>query len=227
MTKEMLLPLYYFDLTQFAYPELFNDDQEVWASLDLIPKVLDSNGLGRVEVNVPRGTTLENPEQISIGKNTTIEAGAYIRGPCIIGANCTIRHGAYIRGNVITGDGCVIGHATEIKNSILLNNAHAAHFAYLGDSILGNEVNLGAGVKCANLKLNNQEVSVTFEGERIGTGRRKLGAIIGDRAQLGCNAVTNPGTLMGKESSCHPCMNIGGFTPAGKHLHPEKQPFLS
>lgn len=216
-------PLHYFDLTNFAYPELFIEGKPVWFALDQIAKVLNSKNLGKIEVDVPRGTYLEQRELISIGKGTIIEPGAYIRGPCIIGPNSTIRHGAYIRGNVITGEKCVIGHDTEIKNSILLNGAQAAHFAYLGDSILGNRVNLGAGTKCANLKLNHEEIFIVVDGVKIATGRRKLGAIIGDDSQFGCNSVSNPGTLASKGVICHPCVNFGGYVPPGKTVHsPEK-----
>lgn len=200
---------HFFDLSEFEHSQLFLDREPVWSALGRIDKYLKTNVLGKIEVDVPRGTFLEQPELISIGKGTVIEPGAYIKGPCIIGNNCTIRHGAYIRGNVITGNKCIIGHDTEIKNSILLNGAQAAHFAYLGDSILGNRVNLGAGTKCANLKLNHENIFIIIEGVKFDTGRHKLGAIIGDDTQIGCNAVSNPGTLIGKKVSCHPCINFG------------------
>lgn len=220
---DLTAPQHYFDLSGFAYSELFITGKPVWSALDQIDKLLNSKELGKIEVNVPRGTHLENRELISIGEGTVIEPGAFIRGPCIIGPNCTIRHGAYIRGNLVTGEKCVIGHDTEIKNSILLNGAQAAHFAYLGDSILGNRVNLGAGTKCANLKLNHEEIFIVINGVKMSTGRRKLGAIIGDDSQLGCNSVSNPGTLISKNVLCHPCVNFGGYIPPGKTVHsPEK-----
>lgn len=142
-----------------------------------------------------------------------IEPGVYIQGPCIIGKNCVIRHGAYIREGVICGDYCQIGHSAELKHSILLNHACATHFVYVGDSILGNEVNLGAGVKCANLRLDRSEVVVAWNGKRVKTGLKKLGAIVGDRVQIGCNCVLNPGTLIGKESFSHPLLNLSGYIP--------------
>jgi len=131
-------------------------------------------------------------------------------GPCIIGENCEIRHGAYIRGNFIAGNECVIGHATEVKNALFLDHVQAGHFAYVGDSILGNHVNLGAGTKCANLRFDREDVVIHHNDQVIETHRRKFGVIMGDRAQTGCNAVTNPGTLMGQNSSCAPCMSIRG-----------------
>ena len=146
----------------------------------------------------PSRSFLINPELISIGKGTVIEPGAYIKGPCIIGENCTVRHGAYIRGDFIAGNNCVIGHDTEVKNCVMLNDARAGHFAYLGDTVVGNDVNLGAGTKCANLKLDGRPIIVHCEGTRIATGVKKFGAILGDGAQTGCNTVTNPGTLLEK-----------------------------
>ncbi len=206
----MFEPSVFFDLASFQHRALFEQLTFVWEALPKIGPYLKSQALGEIEVTVPAGVHLVNPELISIGKGTVLEPGAYIKGPCLIGANCTVRHGAYIRGDLIAGDGCVIGHDSEIKNAILLNGAHAAHFAYVGDSILGNQVNLGAGVKCANLKLDNSPVAIHHEGQRIATGLRKFGAIIGDGTQIGCNSVTNPGTLIGRQVLCFPCLNLGG-----------------
>ena len=130
---------------------------------------LKSLDLGKIAIDVPSTVILVNPELISIGEGTVIEPGAYIQGPCIIGKNCTVRHGAYIRGDVITGDHCVIGHDTEVRHSVFLDRACAAHFNYVGDSVLGNGVNLGAGVKCANLRLDHRPIHVVVSGERIDT----------------------------------------------------------
>lgn len=205
---------YFFDLSAFAHAQLFESNKHPWMALKQIASYLSGKTLGKIECEIPNGAYLVDAHLISIGKNSEIEPGAYIKGPCIIGSNCTIRHGAYIRGNLITGDHCVIGHDTEVKNSILLNHALAAHFAYLGDTILGNRVNLGAGTKCANLKLDNGNVVVHYQDERVDTGLRKFGAIIGDDSQLGCNSVTNPGTLLGKKVFCYPLVNISGFVPS-------------
>ncbi len=211
-------PEYYFDLTAFKHRSLFEVSAPVWNALSRISPYLKSLSLGRIETDVPQGVYLIHPELISIGKGTVLEPGAYIKGPCWIGEHCTVRHGAYLRGDVITGDHCVLGHASEFKNAILLDGAHAAHFAYVGDSILGSRVNLGAGTVCANLKLDKGLVTVHAEGERVGTGLKKFGAILGDDAQTGCHAVLNPGTLFGKNALCYPCMNVGGFVPANQVL---------
>lgn len=205
---------YFFDLHSFKHSKLFLKSAHPWNAVTQIAEYLNTFSLGNIEVNIPSGAFIVDSHLVSIGKGTVVEPGAYIRGPCIIGENCSIRHGAYIRGHVITGDRCVIGHDTEVKNSILLDEAHAAHFAYLGDTILGNKVNLGAGTKCANFKLDAAPVSVWKGEEKIDTGLRKLGAIIGDGSQIGCNSVTNPGALLGKGVVCYPCLNIGGFVPS-------------
>lgn len=206
----------FFDLSNFKHAALFDKCVFVWEALSRIAPYLKDHA-GVIEVTVPKEAHLVNRESISIGKGTVVEPGAYICGPCIIGENCQVRHGAYIRGNFICGDRCVIGHDTEIKNAIFINDTHAAHFAYVGDSILGNRVNLGAGTKCANLRLDNGQIKVHLDGTVYPTGLRKLGAIFGDDAQTGCNSVTNPGTFFGKKATCYPCVNFGGVL-AAEHL---------
>jgi NDP-sugar pyrophosphorylase family protein len=151
---------------------------------------------------------------IYIGEGTVVEPGALIKGPSIIGNRTEVRQGAYLRGNCLIGDRCVVGHTTEVKHSIMLDDAKAGHFAYIGDSILGNHVNLGAGTKLANLKIVDVEMKLRVEGKIYETGLRKLGAILGDHTETGCNSVTSPGTLLGKASLVYPCVNIpGGFHP--------------
>jgi UDP-N-acetylglucosamine diphosphorylase / glucose-1-phosphate thymidylyltransferase / UDP-N-acetylgalactosamine diphosphorylase / glucosamine-1-phosphate N-acetyltransferase / galactosamine-1-phosphate N-acetyltransferase len=155
-------------------------------------------------------------KNIKIGKGVLIESGAMIKSPAIIGNHSEIRQGAYLRGNCLIGKRCVVGHTTEVKHSIFLNDAKAGHFAYLGDSILGNNVNLGAGTKCANLRFFPGNVPIRTTGGTLDTGLRKLGAIIGDGAQTGCNAVTSPGTILGPDSLLMP------NTTAPSGLHPRK-----
>lgn len=207
-------PAYFFDLSHYAHASLFRDCELVWDALKHIESYLKERPLGSIEVEVPPGVHLVDRHLISIGKNTVLEPGAYIKGPCLIGEHCTVRQGAYLRGEIVVGDHCVLGHDTEIKHSILLNHAHAAHFAYVGDTILGNQTNLGAGTKCANLRLDNGEVIVIHEGKRFSTGLRKLGAILGDGSQTGCNSVLNPGTLFGKGVVCYPVCCVGGCIPS-------------
>lgn len=202
-----------FKLENFAHKALFEDRQYPWDALKELKNYLFSHAQKKIEGNISSQAHLFNEEQIVIGVGSTVEAGAYIKGPCIIGENCSIRHGAYIRGHVLTGNHCVIGHSTEIKNSILLNNAHAAHFAYVGDSILGNDTNLGAGCKCANLRLDRKNVVAFFKNHRIETNLKKLGLLLGDGCQIGCNCVCSPGTILSMNVMSHPCLHIKRFVP--------------
>jgi UDP-N-acetylglucosamine diphosphorylase / glucose-1-phosphate thymidylyltransferase / UDP-N-acetylgalactosamine diphosphorylase / glucosamine-1-phosphate N-acetyltransferase / galactosamine-1-phosphate N-acetyltransferase len=154
-------------------------------------------------------------ERIQLGAGSVVEPGALIKGPTIIGAHTEVRQGAYLRGQCIVGNRCVVGHTTEMKSSVLLDGAKAGHFAYIGDSILGEETNLGAGTKLANLKISGDQVQVRFGDRKIDTGLRKFGAILGDGTEIGCNAVTNPGTLLGKKSVVFPTISVraGYYAP--------------
>lgn len=217
---------YFFDLTGFLHADLFNQSEHPWMILSHLGSYLKTLSLGRIEGEVSSSAYLVNREQIFIGEGSVVEPGAYIQGPCWIGKGCIIRHGAYIRGNFLAGDHCVIGHDTEVKNSIFLPKAHAAHFAYLGDTILGRSVNLGAGVKCANFKLDQKLIVVQVGDRKIATEMRKLGALVGDYSQVGCNTVLNPGTLMGKGVHCYPCINIGGWIPSKSLIKPANQAII-
>lgn len=135
---------------------------------------------------------------------------AVIEGPSYIGANTEIRPGAYIRGNVIVGESCILGNACEYKNCLLMDNVQTPHYNYVGDSILGSGAHLGAGVILANLRLDKGNVLVKTEQGRIDTNLRKLGALVGEGAEVGCNAVLQPGTILGKESVVFPTLAFGG-----------------
>lgn len=147
-------------------------------------------------------------ETVALGPGAVVEPGALIKGPTLIGPNTEVRQGAYLRGKCLTGAGCVVGHTTEMKSCILLDGAKAGHFAYIGDSILGAGSNLGAGTKLANLKLSGETVRIRVSGESIDTGLRKLGAILGDHVEIGCNTVTNPGTILGAGSLVWPVASV-------------------
>jgi UDP-N-acetylglucosamine diphosphorylase / glucose-1-phosphate thymidylyltransferase / UDP-N-acetylgalactosamine diphosphorylase / glucosamine-1-phosphate N-acetyltransferase / galactosamine-1-phosphate N-acetyltransferase len=218
----MLATSEYFSPQDWPFFSLFEESETIFTVLKKLSHYLEKQNTGKIEALIPSGVFLENPEAIFIGKGTVIEPGAYIRGPVWIGKDCEIRHGAYVRGQVILGDGVVIGHGTEVKNSILFPKAHASHFNYIGDSILGANTNLGAGVKCANFRLDQEEISVLIEGKKIKTGLRKMGLILGDRSQIGCNCVTNPGTVIGKDVLCAPCINISGTIPHKTKIKSQK-----
>lgn len=207
----------FFPLDDCAHPSLWRADGFLWDPLITMAEYVIHHS-HKIEVQVSESVYLKNPELISIGKGTTVEPGVLIEGPCIIGKNSTIRHGAYLRGNVIIGDHCVVGHCCELKNSLLMNKAVAAHLCYVGDTILGPDVNLGAGVKCSNLRLDRREIRVKYEDKKIYTGLTKLGAILGMGVQIGCNSVLNPGTFVGRESVVYPLVNIGGYIPAGAQV---------
>ncbi|MFA6915398.1 MAG: UDP-N-acetylglucosamine diphosphorylase [Parachlamydiales bacterium] len=205
----------FFETRGYIHEKLFNGCHYPWEALSQIGEYLKNVRGNAEEYDLPLGSWIIHPETVFFEEDCIVEPGAYIQGPCYIGRGTIIRNGAYIRGNVVTGTHCVIGHTTEIKNSILLNAVHAAHFAYIGDSILGNNVNLGAGVKLANLRLDGNQIIIESDDDKINTGLRKFGAIIGDGSQIGCNAVCNPGTLVGQKSVWHPCINKGGIIAAG------------
>ena len=192
------------------------DDLEVKATgpKNLIQVFMKGEILEDVAVVLP-GAYLFN-DTIIIGSGTVVEPGALIKGPAVIGNNTEIRQGAYLRGDCLVGNGCVVGHTTEIKGSIMLDGAKAGHFAYIGDSILGRDVNLGAGTKLANLKMVPGSVSVWTDEKQYDTGRRKIGAILGDKTETGCNSVTSPGTLIGPHSVVYPGVSVPARYYPGK-----------
>ena len=152
-------------------------------------------------------------EMVWVGKGTIIEKSALIKGPAIIGYNCEIRHSAYIRGNVILGNNVIVGNSTELKNAILFNKVQVPHFNYVSDSVLGYKAHLGAGVITSNLKSDGSLVKVKADSKALETGLRKFGAIIGDFAEVGCNAVLNPGTILGRNSVVYPLCSVRGIIP--------------
>lgn len=151
---------------------------------------------------------------VFIHDTVKLPAYATIIGPAWIGPDTEIRPGAYLRGNVIVGAGCVLGNSCEFKNCLLMDGVQVPHFSYVGDSILGNGAHLGAGVILSNLRLDQQPVTVRLPDEVVDTGLRKFGAILGDKAEVGCNAVLQPGTLMGKRALVMPTVAFGGYLPA-------------
>lgn len=154
-----------------------------------------------------------------VGSGTEIAPTAYIQGPAIIGKNCQIRHGAFVRECVLLGHDVVIGNSTEVKQSILFDGVQAPHFNYIGDSILGYKAHLGAGAILSNFKAAGDEVVVRLEdGRRIPSGSNKLGGLLGDFVEVGCNAVVFPGTIIGRGSRVYPLSPARGYIPAGHIL---------
>jgi NDP-sugar pyrophosphorylase family protein len=207
----MFKPANLFDLSQTDHAALFKDVEFSWEVLTRIKDYVESNvrpTQGKVEGRAFIG------DKVFIGEGTVIEDGAMIKGPAIIGRNCQIRHNAYIRGHVIIGDGCVVGNSCEFKNAILFNGCQVPHFNYVGDSILGYKAHLGAGVVLSNFRSLPGNVTVQVEGVPRDTGLRKFGAMIGDHADIGCNSVLNPGSIIGRNAMIYPGVNWRGFLPA-------------
>lgn len=197
---------------------LWEEGEPVWAALKRLNGYLTSYPSFKIEIEIPENVIIERPDLVAIGAGTILEPGVLIQGPCILGKNCSIRHGAFLRGGVILGDSCVVGHASEVKHSIFFNGAQAAHLNYVGDSILGARVNLGAGVKCANLRLDRREIYLFDEGAKVKTGLKKFGSVLGDGCQIGCNTVLSPGTLLGPNCVSFPLVSLHGIIPANSRI---------
>lgn len=210
----MFSPAELFDLSQTEHAAIFESCQHAWEPLAKIKEYV-KNGVQPDLQNSCDGRAWIGTE-VFIGEGTKVEDGVMIKGPAIIGRNCEIRHGAYIRENVIIGDDCVIGNSCEFKNSLLFNGCQVPHFNYVGDSILGHKAHLGAGVIISNLKVVPGNVVIKHDGETIDTGLRKFGALLGDHADIGCNSVLNPGSIIGRNTTMYPCTNWRGVAPADR-----------
>jgi NDP-sugar pyrophosphorylase family protein len=197
-------------LVRFA--PFFRAQASPWEWLKQIGAALEAAEFGANEIKIPPGVHLEG--RVWLHPSVKLPAYATIIGVVYIGAKTEIRPGAFIRGNVIAGEGCVLGNSSEFKNCLLLDGVHAPHFNYVGDSILGNGAHLGAGVICSNLRLDRGEVTVKLPAGTLKTGLRKFGAVLGDKAEVGCNAVLNPGTLLGPRSLVMPGLAFSGYLPA-------------
>jgi NDP-sugar pyrophosphorylase family protein len=201
-----------FDLTQTEHAALFAGCTHAWEALRRLPEYVAARV--RPELHNRCDGRAWIGDRVFIGAGTVVEDGVMIKGPAIIGRNCQIRHNAYFRENVIVGDGCVVGNSCELKNALLFNGAQAPHFNYVGDSILGHQAHLGAGVKISNLKITPGTIAVEVAGRPLDTGLRKFGALVGDHAQVGCNAVLNPGSILGRGALVYPNVNWRGVLPA-------------
>lgn len=201
--------------------ELFSLDKTIAADIfegcsypwEVLPKIKN--------LIVELGNTLD-PEKFTkhgddvwIAKSAKIFESAYIAGPCIIDENAEVRHSAFIRGNTIVGKGAVVGNSTELKNVILFDLVQVPHYNYVGDSVLGYKSHMGAGAITSNVKSDKTLVKVTVNGQRIDTGLKKFGAMLGDEVEVGCGSVLNPGTIIGKNSNVYPLSSVRGTVAAG------------
>jgi NDP-sugar pyrophosphorylase family protein len=201
-----------FDLNQTMAGAIFDGTVYAWEAL---PRIKD---FIRILAERLPADFEKIGEAIWVGKGTEIDSTVMIKGPAIIGYNCAIRHAAYIRENVIIGSEVTVGNSTELKNALLFNRVQVPHFNYVGDSILGYKAHLGAGVILSNVKSTGESVKVKTPDSVIETGLRKFGAMIGDGVEVGCNAVLNPGTVVGKGSIIYPLTSVRGVVPPNSIL---------
>jgi NDP-sugar pyrophosphorylase family protein len=218
----MFPPSEYLDLSHTHHAVLFRKDEPVWTALTRIESYLEFRLQATHQKPQPPQWAFIG-EHVFIGEGTVIEPGAVIKGPAWIGRNCQIRTGCYIRENVIIGDGVVCGNSSEFKNCVVFDSCEVPHYNYVGDSILGYKAHLGAGAILSNVRLDRGEVIVRDGGVTHGTGLRKFGAVVGDFAEIGCNSVINPGSLIGRKSILYPLTNFGGVLAARSILKTRQQ----
>lgn len=194
--------------TSLAYPYLCHFEYP-WEALGGLADMIRAQGdcLSHAEYE-------ERAEGVWIARSARVDESAHLSAPCIVCAQAEIRSGAFVRGGVMIGRGAVVGNSTELKNCVLFDGAAVPHFNYVGDSILGYRAHFGAGVITSNVKSDKTPVSVAYGGKRVDTGRKKFGAAVGDLAEVGCNTVLNPGTVIGRMSRVYPLSSVRGYVPA-------------
>ncbi len=197
-----------FDLTHTEASDYLLQYEYPWQAIDGIKDFIISM-IGSLD----KQEYIETNENIMIHKTAVIAPSAFIGAPCIIGEGCEIRHGAFIRGSAFIGKNCVVGNSTELKNVILFDGVQIPHYNYVGDSILGYKAHMGAGAITSNVKSDYSKVVVRDGSECIDTGRKKCGAMIGDYAEIGCNTVLNPGTVIGRHTNVYPLSIVRGTVP--------------
>ncbi|MCI7060811.1 MAG: UDP-N-acetylglucosamine pyrophosphorylase [Lachnospiraceae bacterium] len=200
--------LFNFDETIAA--DIFTDREFPW---DVLPYIGDF--ILKLGASLSEEEYDKKAENIWISKSAVIAPTASINGPCIIGKNTEIRQCAFIRGNAIVGENCVVGNSTELKNVILFNNVQVPHYNYVGDSILGYKSHMGAGSITSNVKSDKTKVTIRYNGDVIATGLKKMGAVLGNYVEVGCNSVLNPGTIIGSNTNVYPLSMVRGYIPKG------------
>ncbi|WP_269537187.1 UDP-N-acetylglucosamine diphosphorylase [Cerasicoccus fimbriatus] len=201
------------------FAKWFSPDDAPWAWIPRIEEALSKFSwlLAQGHSAIPAGMHIKG--KVYIHPTVKLPPTAVIEGPTWIGPGTEIRPNAYIRGKVIIGANCVIGNSCELKNCLVLDGAQVPHFNYVGDSVLGQGAHLGAGVILANLRLDQASVPVRLPSGTVDSGLRKFGAIFGDHAEAGCNAVIQPGTILGRKAIVMPSMSFGGYLPDGKMVY--------
>lgn len=205
MCKEMQITEL-FQLQETIAAEIFEGVTYPW---EVLSKIKDF--ILKLGNQLPEEEYNKIGEHVWIAKSAKVAHTASINGPAIIGKEAEIRHCAFIRGNAIVGEGSVVGNSTELKNVILFNQVQVPHYNYVGDSILGYKAHMGAGSITSNVKSDKTLVSISYQGKRVETGLKKMGAILGDYVEVGCNSVLNPGTIIGRQSNIYPLSMVRGF----------------
>ena len=199
-----------FDLSHTAAKPLLEQAEYPWEVLSDIGSFLLELGN-----SLPPEEYEQRGEDVWVHRTAKIYPNNYIAGPCIIGAETEVRPGAFVRGNALVGANCVVGNSTELKNVIIFDNVQVPHYNYVGDSILGYKSHMGAGSITSNVKSDKTLVTVRVGEEKLETGLKKFGAMLGDFVEVGCNSVLNPGTVIGRNSRVYPLSSVRGFVPAG------------
>lgn len=197
-----------YNLNETIAKELLESVTYPWEALPKIEEFIIKIGN-----NLDADVYEKKGDNIWIAKSAKIAPTAYINGPAIIGEDAEVRHCAFIRGKAIVGNGAVVGNSTELKNVILFNKVQVPHYNYVGDSILGFKAHMGAGSITSNVKSDKKLVIVKNREEKVETGLKKFGAMLGDNVEVGCNSVLNPGTVVGKNSNIYPLSCVRGVIP--------------
>ena len=198
-----------YSLDQTIAKDIFNGVTYPW---EVLPKI--SNFILELGATLSEDEYEKRGENVWVAKSAKVAPTAFINGPAIIGKDAEVRHCAFIRGNAIVGEGAVVGNSTELKNVILFNKVQVTHYNYVGDSVLGYKSHMGAGSITSNVKSDKKLVVVKAGEEKIETGMKKFGAMLGDEVEVGCGSVLNPGTVVGNHSNIYPLSSVRGFVPA-------------
>lgn len=200
-----------FDLKETIAKELFAGKTYPWEVLSDI-----SNFIVKFGATLSESEYEKKGDAVWIARSASVAPTAFIGGPCIIGRDAQVRHCAFIRGSAIVGEGVVVGNSTELKNVVLFNKVQVPHYNYVGDSILGYKAHMGAGSITSNVKSDKKLVVIKSGERQMETGRKKVGAFLGDEVEVGCGSVLNPGTIIGRGSSIYPLSSVRGVVPAGR-----------
>lgn len=206
MSKEKMLVKNLYDLDKTIAKPLLKNIDYPWEAL---PKIKDF--IIEIGKTLDPDVFEQRGENIWVAKSATVFESAYLGGPLIICEDAEVRHGAFIRGSAIVGRGAVVGNSTELKNSILFDGVQVPHYNYIGDSILGYKSHTGAGTITSNLKSDKSLVTVMCDGEKVETGVKKFGAMLGDNVEVGCNSVLNPGSVIGRNTNIYPLSFVRGY----------------